>query len=507
MTPTVLLCVDGGDLRVVRSLVEAGGMPATRKLLRRSATVHTISSARMIEPAAWAPLLSGQPLGHHGFHHFEEFDPATMGTRFEQEMQLEPLWLHLPSHGAGTLTLEVPDCHPHPDSNAAECCGWHKPDAPHKPLFTSARLASQLRPLGRPPRFSTHPSALNRDLEEQLVQTLVDSARFRAHTLQAVGFERPLTCVGVHELHAAVHGLGHHGPDQHWFASERRDPAMLARAYEAIDQLIAVVAREAAGTNVVVVLARGSRPANHAGQLLEGLLERAGLLRRRIDATSGGEDSSNASAAIAERLRALVPDRRREQLAMRLVPERLQHRMASRRFHDRYAWERTSVFPVPSWAEGFLRLNLLGREAEGIVAPEDAGPLLDRVTALVREMVDADSGRPLAQEIVRAHESFPGPEAARLPDLIITWAGGRPARAARHPALGSWERAPRPNLWTEHRGEADVIFCGPQIRSGIELDGDQLGLAPTVLRLLGQRPPSVMEGEAWTDILAAARPG
>ena len=473
MIGTVLLCVDGGDLRVVRSLVEAGGMPATRELLRRSATVHTISSARMIEPAAWAPLLSGLPLGHHGFHHFEEFDPATMGTRFQQEMQPEPLWLHLPGRGAGALTLEVPDCHPHPDSRAAECCGWHKPDPPHRPLFTDARLASRLRAMGRPPRFSTHPSTLNSELEEQLVQTLVNSARFRAHTLQAVGFERPLTCVGVHELHAAVHALGHHGPDPHWFAPERRDPAMLARTYEAIDELIAVVARQAGDAHVVVVLARGSRPANHAGQLLEGLLERAGLLCRRIDAGSG-EDRSSASAAIAERLRALVPDGRRERLAMRLLPERLQHRMASRRFHDRYVWERTSVFPVPSWAEGFLRLNLEGREAEGIVAPEDVDPLLERVTALVREMVDADSGRPLAQEIVRAREQFPGPEATRLPDLIITWAGDRPARAARHPMLGSWERAPRPNLWTEHRAEADVIFCGPQIRSGVELDADQL---------------------------------
>jgi predicted AlkP superfamily phosphohydrolase/phosphomutase len=506
MIPTVALCVDGGDLRVVRSLVQAGGMSATSELLRRSATVHTVSSARMIEPAAWAPLLSGLPLGHHGFHHFEEFDPATMSTRFQQEMQPEPLWLHLPGRGAGTLTLEVPDCHPHPDSKAAECCCWHKPDPPHRPLFTEAALASRLRKLGRPPRFSTHPTALNGELEERLAQTLAGSARFRADTLRAVGFERPLTCVGVHELHAAVHGLGHHGPDPHWFAPERRDPTLLARTYEAVDELIGVVVRQAADAHVVVVLARGSRPANHAGQLLEGLLERAGLLRRRIDAGSG-ENGSSASAAVAERLRALVPDRRREQLAMRWVPERLQHVMASRRFHDRYAWERTSVFPVPSWAEGFLRLNLAGREAEGIVAPEDAGPLLERVTALVREMVDADSGRPLADEIVRAHERFPGLEAGRLPDLIVTWAGDRPARTARHPTLGTWEHAPRSNLWTEHRGEADVIFSGPRIRSGVEVDGDQLGLAPTLLRLLGHRPPSVMPGEAWTEILGAAPTG
>ncbi len=478
-------------------------MPATRQLLSRSSIVRTVTCSRIIEPATWGPLLSGQPAGNYGFHHFEEFDPATMGTRFRQEIELEPLWLHLPSRGEGTLTLDLPDCHPHPRSAAAECCCWHRPDPPHRPMFTDARLAKRLRALGRPPRITTHPEALGLELEQQLGARLEQSARFRTRTIQTLGVARPLTCIGVHELHSAVHGLGHHGPDRHWFAAERRDPTMLARPYEAIDELIAAVTRQAGTANLVLVLARGGRPANHAGQLVEGLLERAGLLTRLIDGGAGGGASAGETAPVAERLRAMVPDARRERIAMRVLPVRLQHRMASQRFHDRYAWERTRVFPVPSWSEGYLRMNIAGREAAGIVPAEETGALLDHVSALVSEMVDADTGRPLVNEVIRARERFPGSDSTRFPDLIVTWSGSRPARVARHPRLGSWERPPRPNLWTEHRGEAEVIFAGPRVHPGLELEGDELGLAPTILLLMGQKAPRAMGGEVWSDVVSS----
>jgi len=499
MNPTVLLCLDGGDFRVVRELVETGRMPATAALLERSALVHTDTCSRIIEPAAWGPLLSGQPAGDVGFHNFEEFDPATMGTRFQQELVAEPLWLHLPGRGAGTITLDLPDCHPHPASAAAEACCWHAASPAHKPQFTETGLRSRLRSQGRPPQLTTHPPALGPEHERQLGNLLTRSARFRARTIQRVGLSRPLTCVGVHELHAAVHGLGHHGPDRHWFEPERRDPEHLARAYEAIDEVVAAVASQGEAMNVVLVLVRGGRPANHAGQLLEGLLERAGLLAR----PGANGDGPAAAVPVTERLRSLLPDRQREQLAMRLLPRSVQHRMASRRFRDRYDWQRTRAFPVPSWAEGFVRINLAGREAAGIVPPDEVDGLLNQVSALVRETVDADTGQPLAREIFRARDRFPGANADRFPDLIITWAGERPANEARHPRLGTWSEPPRAKLWTEHRGEAEVIFAGPQIRAGVELSGDELGLAPTVLALLGHKPPSTMSGTPWSDVIAS----
>ena len=498
MNRTLLLCADGGDFRVAQELVAAGRMPATKRLLEQGSIVHMSTCGDIMEPSVWGPIISGQPVGNVALVHFEEFDPETMGTTFRREAELEPLWLHLPNHGQGAVALDIPEVHPHPLSAAAEACCWHELDRAHRPLFTGRRLKARLRKLGRPPKL-THVRQLDPD-ERQTAAHLEQSVLFRTRALRAVGFERPFTCVGIHELHAAVHALGHHGPDAHWFAPERRDPSLLSLPYEATDKLIGSVLQQATAANVVLVLARGGRPADHCGHLLEGLLERAGLLQRRLDGgQAGGERLSQAG--LAERARALLPDATRERIALRVLPTSAQHRLAGRRFRDHYAWDQTKVFPVPSWTAGLVRINRVGREVAGIVPAHEADALIAAVSQLLLEMVDADTGRPLVDEIIRAQERFPGTRAAGLPDLIVTWTAGRPPERAHHPRLGTWARTPQPWPWTEHRGQAEVILAGPSVRAGVELQGDPLGLAPTVLTLLGSRAPSVMQGGVWSDVL------
>jgi predicted AlkP superfamily phosphohydrolase/phosphomutase len=499
MSRTVLLCVDGGDFRVAQNLVASGGMPVTKRLLEQGSVVHMTTCADVMEPSVWGPILSGQPVGNVALVHFEEFDPATMGTTFRREATTEPLWAHLPGRGQGALSLDAPEIHPNPLSAAAEACCWHVHAPDHRPVFTDRGLKARLRTLGRPPRLA-NPTELSLPYEHQIVAYLEGSLRYRTRTLEAIGFERPFTCAGVHELHTAVHALGHHGPDPHWFAPERRDPGLLSVPYDAVDKLIGSVLERAAAANIVLVFARGGRPADHCGHLLEGLLERAGLLRRRLDAgQTGGERLTRPG--LAERVRGTLPDATRERIALRVLPISVQHRLAARRFRDHYAWDQTQVFPVPSWTEGLLRINLAGREAQGIVAPHEAEPLIAAVRQLLAEMVDADSGRPLVHEAIRAQKRFPGTRAAGLPDLIVRWTAGRPPGRAHHPRLGTWASPPRPSPWTEHRAQAEVILAGPSVRAGVELDGDPLGLAPTVLALLGSRAPSVMPGEVWSDVL------
>jgi predicted AlkP superfamily phosphohydrolase/phosphomutase len=499
VTATVLLCLDGGDLRVVQSVVAAGGMAATRRLLERSALVRTETPGRVLELSVWTSLLSGQPVGNDPLSHFERFDPATMGTTFRREGLLEPLWLHLPAAGRGALVLDAPEVHPDPRSAAAASCCWHVHAPVHAPMFTDRVLRARLLARGRPPRLS-NPTQLGPEPERAIAGHLERSVEFRVGTLEALGFKRPFTCIGVHELHTAVHALGHHGPDEHWLDPERRSPGLLARPYEAIDGLIERVVERAGAANLVIVFARGIRPADHCGHLVEGLLERAGLLVRRLGAH--GNVNRSTRAGLTERARALLPDATRERIAMRVLPESVQQRLAAQRFRDRYAWEQTRAFPIPSWSAGLLRINLADRESAGIVAPGEAEALLARVSDLAWGMVDAETGRALVEEVIRPRERFPGARAEDLPDLIFTWTAGRPPRAARHPQLGTWTATPRTAPWTEHRGAADVLLAGPDVRPGVKTEGDALGLAPTVLALLGSRAPSVMPGEVWSDVVA-----
>jgi predicted AlkP superfamily phosphohydrolase/phosphomutase len=196
-----------------------------------------------------------------------------------------------------------------------------------------------------------------------------------------------------------------------------------------------------------------------------------------------------------------IPEETRSDLGARL-PAKLLDRLLARQFRAQFVWDRTTAFNLPAWDAGLIRINLRGREAWGTVQAADYERLLDEVTTLVRETEDADTGRPLAADVIRTQERFPGTNAGRLPDLLVLWAADHPVHRARHPRLGSWEAAPLGTLWTEHRAPALAVLAGPSVAArGERVDGDALGLAPTLLALAGVRRPSVMPAPAWTDLL------
>jgi predicted AlkP superfamily phosphohydrolase/phosphomutase len=89
-----------------------------------------------------------------------------------------------------------------------------------------------------------------------------------------------------------------------------------------------------------------------------------------------------------------------------------------------YDWASTPYFPMPMDQAGYVRINLKGRERDGIVAPgRDYEALCERLESYFYGIQDADSGKPLVKNITRVWQETPASAAARsvLPDLLIRW--------------------------------------------------------------------------------------
>jgi predicted AlkP superfamily phosphohydrolase/phosphomutase len=499
--PLVVLVLDGGDWRVVESLDASGRLPALRRFRERAATVTFDTPADVVEEAVWPSLLSGLPPGDHASYFFYAFEPETMGLEFRREADIEPFWLHLPGRGAGALVLDPPQMHPHAASAADQSCGWHLWSSPHRrAVYSSAELRRALGPF-RPPTTLTefdHPPT--EDDERRLGRVLVDSVALRGRAADVLGRDRAVFLLGVHEPHAIAHCLSHHYEPGHWHAPASPDPTLVTGPYEAIDRALARQL-DRGDANVVVVFAQGFRPANSAADLLEPLLERAGLLAR-----AGGDGTAGPASRMARltsAARGAVPQGLQQWLAEHVVPEPVATRFQSAEFRGRYDWPATQVFPVPTWTIGYLRFNVAGREAAGVVAPADVPALTDRVVELLRATVDADTGRPLVTDVLPA-AAFPGARQTEWPDLFVVWASDRPVHRARHPQLGEWAAGGDPPRWRwgEHRAGGTALLAGPGVRvpSG-PVAADMLGLAPTLLALAGARPTSVMPEGPWRDVV------
>lgn len=163
-------------------------------------------------------------------------------------------------------------------------------------------------------------------------------------------------------------------------------------------------------------------------------------------------------------------------------------------------WPKMTAFALPSFSEGNVRINVEGREASGIVAPEDFSAVVDEIVEIVGELVNARTGEALVREVIRtrngAFDRANGPDA----DIIFLW-NLEPVDTADSPRYGRIG----PGLYRrtgDHYEEGFFTVMGPGIETGRLPDGRLVDLAPTVLDLLGVPRPNHLDGQSLVPKLS-----
>jgi len=157
-------------------------------------------------------------------------------------------------------------------------------------------------------------------------------------------------------------------------------------------------------------------------------------------------------------------------------------------------WSKTKC-----WATGYtgqIYLNLKGREAQGIVAPEDYDRLLDELAAKIRGIPD-EQGKQLNTQVFKRNDIHSGTYSQYGPDMFISFDQYR-RNTSEMAGYGSG------NIYSfdTPEGPDDAVnsrygyFCtaGAGIPAGGELKGiSLLSIAPTVLDILQLSIPNDME--------------
>jgi hypothetical protein len=156
-------------------------------------------------------------------------------------------------------------------------------------------------------------------------------------------------------------------------------------------------------------------------------------------------------------------------------------------------WPSMPAFALPSFAQGQIRVNLRGRERDGVVDPADYDAVLARVARQVAQMQNPRTGKPLARRVWRSRASALERD-AKLPaaDLVVVWEG-EPSEAADCGAFGRIGPVPFHRSGS-HTPDGFVVAEGPGIAGGARLGGSSLDLGPTLLRLAGAAIPAGIDG-------------
>lgn len=160
-------------------------------------------------------------------------------------------------------------------------------------------------------------------------------------------------------------------------------------------------------------------------------------------------------------------------------------------------WPQMKAFAIPSFEGGQIRINLKGREPNGLVEPADYHNYCDELIAKIETLKDARTGIPMVDRVIRVRQN-PLDRDPKLhhADLIVVWQEEHVSDVVESPEFGRIGPYP-PYRAGSHTPEAFILACGPGIPAGALLaeEAHSLDVAPTILDLMGAPIPSYMDGK------------
>lgn len=497
--PVVMVGLDGVAWPLVERWVADGELPALRGLVEGGVRGRLRTAEGFNDNAVWAAFATARRPERHGWLHYNRVRPGgyELERRHRHHIDGTSFWQRISDAGRTVTVLDIPKSPRGQGLQGVELTDWltHGPDDPtpvsdppgfadevvarHGPAHGSACLSYGLRG-----------DDLSRWLRERLAMTtrkgdlVVEQLRARDADLVMAGFNAG-HCIGHQCWH--VHDPDHVDHDPHE-AAMVGDP--LLAAYRGLDAQVGRVI-DALGEDATVVAFAGLGMGNNFSGT--GVLDRV-LLRHDPRMASRAGKTGNRMVGIWRRA---VP------LRFRRSMPRLWHDAAAR--HTSQQRARRSYFPIDTGhRSGGIRLNVVGREAMGVVPAADAEAVMDDLEAILVDLVDADTEAPVVAELERTAQTRSGPYAKDLPDLMVHWtARAGPPTTVRSSSMGLIPADP-PDRTGHHHAHGFFVARGPGLPAGtMAVDAQIVDLGPTVADWLGVELPQV-DGEI---IPLAASPG
>ena len=440
--------LDAADRGLVLDMVDRGLLPHVAALLESGTRADVETPVGTYVGSVWPNFSTGQDPTHHGRYCYEQLVPGS----YEVHRTGPPegfFWTAVARGGRRVASVDIPHSDVVAGAPGVQVVDWAHHD-PNVGFRTSpAELGpSMLARYGGQPGDACNEYSRRGALAE-LRHDLIDGISRKAD------FVADLVASEPWDLFVVVFGESHCIGHQAWAV---HDP--VEDVYAALDGAVGRIVEAAGDMTVALLLSHGMTAHYDATFLLPEMLD---LIER-------AEGAPPRLTTLRRRVERALRRRQRADTFVKAVD-------GSRRF-----------FAIPNNdACGAIRLNVVGREPHGRVAP---GEEFERTCELLGdrllEWVNLETGTPVVERVVRAPVHYRDSAICALPDLFVEWNRAAPIRSIEAPGVGRIDREYTGVRTGDHRPGGLVVTRGPGIPAGgVHAPVRTEDLAPTICAALG----------------------
>ncbi len=496
------IALDAAEPNLIEKWIEEGHLKNLASLRRKGKFGKISSTAEWLAGSVWPTFYTGVNPGEHGFYHYLQWRSDKM--EYERPgpdwINATPFWRNL-EEKYKVISVDMPLTFPPTPFNGIEISGWASHDGIYPTAsFPEEKIEWVIENFGKPP-ISNEMGGLQTlkelfNIKEELITATKKEAELIINLMNLEEWDLFLCCF------SATHRGGH----KFWDISSSKEDMnneqklifnnWLKDIYKECDNAVGKILETVPKDVTIIVFSLHGMGANTS-------LSEYFLPQMISDIVNGKQEKNNMGGFI-KKIRNQIPLEWRSNFK-RLLPLKIQDKLTAYWRMGGTKWERTKIFNMLSDLQGYIRLNLKGREKEGIVEKgEEYENLCTKIIDGLKTYKDEKNQEPVIEIIERSDLLFnKGTGFNNLPDILVKW-NLKPA--ASYDKIISSEygelKWPQPGKNPDgrsgnHRFEGFFLAVGNDFKANSTFEKEYriIDLAPTILNLLNIEKPTEMEGE------------
>jgi predicted AlkP superfamily phosphohydrolase/phosphomutase len=483
-----IIGLDACDVELVSQWAAEGKLPTFKKLIEQSKNVKISSSCEVLQGSIWPSFFTAKNPAEHGMYYMLQMANGTQNIKRVKasDLKFPPFWSAL-SSAKKCLIIDVPKLGLARSSNTIQVVEWAAMD----------RYSS----------FSTYPTALANDIKkkfgyhllskdhaepvstqdfEQLVKTLIDDIHKK--TQLNIELNKQYAPDFLLTVYGETHLAGHLLWRRNNLGESDDSSSALLSVYQAIDKSLAILLDSLdKDCNLLVFSGHGMMDDNYPRQIMASILSKMGLL------TTAKASSVDAVNQMMPRFQLPFLWRGVKQWAnQNALPDWLQKKLWMHNLQKDIDFQYSKAWVLPTDLQGFIRINLIGREPGGNVSTAEYDVLLNDIKSCLLALKNADTGEAIVDKVFKVRQLYPqSPYTDLLPDLSVLWCN-KPVERIDSPIFGEIQVPPLTTCRSgNHRTEGFCFASGPNINPvDFPMAMDITDIGPWVMALLADNKSS-----------------